>query len=108
MCAAAARPAPSLADRAARAAALVREALRFAPVGVSVAAGLRAGVAMGAPLFLAGALGAPGLSWTGLAGFLVTIVDKGGAYRTRAAAMAWATRASTSEALVPSSSSMSR
>jgi uncharacterized membrane protein YccC len=91
MCAAAARPAPSLADRAARAAALLREALRFAPVGVSVTAGLRAGVAMGVPLFAAGALGSPGLSWMGLAGFLVAIVDKGGAYRTRAAAMAWAT-----------------
>jgi uncharacterized membrane protein YccC len=88
---AASRPSVALADRAARAADLVREALRFAPVGVSVAAGLRAGVAMGVPLFLAGGLRSPGLSWMGLAGFLVTIVDKGGAYRTRASAMAWAT-----------------
>lgn len=70
---------------------LVREALRFAPVGVSFTAGLRGGVAMGVPLLLAGALHAPALSWMALSGFLVSIVDKGGAWRTRASAMGWAT-----------------
>ncbi len=70
---------------------VVREALRFAPVRMTFAAGLRAGVAMIVPLLLAHTLHAPALSWAGLAGFLVSLVDKGGAYRTRASAMAWAT-----------------
>ena len=74
---------------------LVREALRFAPVGVSVTAGLRGGVAMGVPLLLSGALHAPALSWMALSGFLVSIVDKGGAWRLRASAMAWATLGAT-------------
>ncbi len=70
---------------------VVREALRFAPVRMTFAAGLRAGVAMIVPLLIATLLHAPALSWAGLAGFLVSLVDKGGAYRTRASAMAWAT-----------------
>jgi uncharacterized membrane protein YccC len=85
------RSAPTATESVARAVDVVREALRFAPADLGLAAGLRAGVAMGLPLALASALRAPGLTWMGLAGFLVTIVDKGGAYRTRATVMSWAT-----------------
>lgn len=70
---------------------VLREALRFAPVRLTFAAGLRAGVAMIVPLVMAEVLHAPAVAGAGLAGFLVSIVDKGGAYRTRASAMAWAT-----------------
>ncbi|MFO0750075.1 MAG: FUSC family protein [Myxococcota bacterium] len=65
----------------------LRDALRFAPVRPALASGLRAALATVAPMVLAQALGEPGLAWTGLAGFLTALVDRGGAYWTRARAM---------------------
>lgn len=50
-------------------------------------AGIRAAIATVAPLLAASALGLPGGEWMMLAGFSVALADKGGAYRTRAAAM---------------------
>src|SRR4051812_32742169 len=46
--------------------------------------GLRAAVATVGPILAATALGLPGASWAGLAGFMTAVADKGGAYRTRA------------------------
>lgn len=48
------------------------------------AAGLRAAVATVLPILIANALGIPGATWLGLAGFSTAVADKGGAYRTRA------------------------
>ncbi|HEV7589356.1 MAG TPA: FUSC family protein [Longimicrobium sp.] len=53
----------------------------------NLAAGLRAAVATVAPVLVVHALGMEGASWAGLAGFVTTIADKGGAYRTRAETM---------------------
>lgn len=53
----------------------------------NTAAGVRAAVATVAPILAAHALGLEGASWAGLAGFVTTIADKGGAYRTRAETM---------------------
>ena len=50
-------------------------------------AGLRAGLATVLPLLVASLLGWPAGFWMGIAGFSVTLADKGGAYRTRAKAM---------------------
>lgn len=66
----------------------LREALRFAPVRPAVAAGFRAALATVVPIIASQALARPELAWTGLAGFLAALVDRGGAYRTRARAMA--------------------
>lgn len=63
------------------------EALRLTPVRPALAAGLRAAVATVLPLGLALLLHRPELAPVGLAGFLTTLVDKGGAYRSRAEAM---------------------
>src|SRR5690348_11568488 len=65
----------------------LRDASGVAPVRPSVWAGVRAAIATVLPLALAAFKHDPLLSWAGLAGFLASIVDKGGAYRTRAAAM---------------------
>ena len=51
-------------------------------------AGLRGAIATVLPIAVGGALGWPGASWMGLAGFCASTADKGGAYRTRANAMA--------------------
>ena len=64
-----------------------RELARFA-VRPNLGAGLRAGVATVAPILIAQALGLPGATWLGLAGFSTAIADKGGAYATRARTMA--------------------
>ncbi|HET7230389.1 MAG TPA: FUSC family protein [Longimicrobium sp.] len=64
-----------------------RELARFA-VRPNLGAGLRAGVATVAPILIAQALGIPGATWLGLAGFSTAIGDKGGAYATRARTMA--------------------
>jgi len=53
----------------------------------NLGAGLRAAVATVAPVLAAHALGLEGASWAGLAGFVTTIADKGGAYKTRAETM---------------------
>jgi uncharacterized membrane protein YccC len=63
------------------------DAVRFAPVRPAIASGVRAAVATVLPLLLATLVNEPLLSWSSLAGFLTSIVDKGGAYRTRARGM---------------------
>lgn len=65
----------------------LREALRVAPARPNLAAGLRAGVATTLPLLLVALTGHHELIWTSLAGFNTVLVDKGGAYRTRAQTM---------------------
>ncbi|HET9451074.1 MAG TPA: FUSC family protein, partial [Aggregicoccus sp.] len=50
-------------------------------------AGLRAALATVLPLLVASLLGLPAGFWMGMAGFGVTLADKGGSYRTRAQAM---------------------
>ncbi len=62
------------------------ELARFS-VRPNLGAGLRAGVATVAPILIAHALGIPGATWLGLAGFSTAIGDKGGAYATRARTM---------------------
>ncbi len=64
------------------------DAVRFAPVRPAAAAGVRAAVATVLPLALGALFDVPMLSWASLSGFLTSIVDKGGAYRTRAGGMA--------------------
>ncbi|HEX4355289.1 MAG TPA: FUSC family protein, partial [Polyangiales bacterium] len=67
---------------------LVRETLRIAPARPNLPAGLRAGLATTLPLLLAPLIHhRPELAWTGLAGFSIVLVDKGGPYRTRADCM---------------------
>src|ERR1043166_9208328 len=63
-------------------------AATVAPVKPAWAAGLRTAIATMIPIAAGGALGWPGASWIGLAGFCASTADKGGAYRTRAEAMA--------------------
>lgn len=62
------------------------ELARFS-VRPNLGAGLRAGVATVAPILIAQAMGIPGATWLGLAGFSTAIGDKGGAYATRARTM---------------------
>ena len=45
--------------------------------------GLRAGVALCAPIVLGDLAGIPNLGWAGLGGFEAIIADHGGPYRTR-------------------------
>lgn len=74
---------------------IVREALRVAPAKLNVAAGLRAALATTAPLLLSSVIGRPELAFAGLAGFVVVLADKGGAYRIRALSMSAMTLAGT-------------
>ncbi|HKP55080.1 MAG TPA: FUSC family membrane protein, partial [Polyangiales bacterium] len=67
--------------------AIRREALRVAPGRPNVAAGLRAGLATVVPLLLTPFLPGSELAFASLAGFSAVLVDKGGAYRTRALSM---------------------
>jgi len=53
--------------------------------------GLRAALAVAAPILVASQIGALVTTWATLGGFSVVLVDKGGAYRTRAKAMLSAT-----------------
>ncbi|WP_325307668.1 FUSC family protein [Longimicrobium sp.] len=64
----------------------MRELARFGG-RPNLGAGLRAAVATVVPMAAAAALDIPGATWLGLAGFVVAIADKGGAYRTRARIM---------------------
>lgn len=64
----------------------VGELSRFA-TRPNLVAGLRGAVATLVPILAANALGIPGGEWAGLAGFTTALVDRGGAYRTRAEAM---------------------
>src|SRR5476649_528971 len=54
----------------------------------SYAAGLRGAIATVLPIAVGAAMGWRSASWMGLAAFCVSTADKGGAYRTRAGAMA--------------------
>jgi hypothetical protein len=67
---------------------VVRDALRLSASRPSVASGIRAALAATLPLLLIPVLGRPELTWASLAGFNTIMVDKGGAYRSRASAMA--------------------
>ncbi|NOK34031.1 FUSC family protein, partial [Corallococcus exercitus] len=60
---------------------------RFQPGRPALAAGLRTALALGVPLAVSALLGMPAVSWAGMAGLFVALVDKGGPYRTRARAM---------------------
>jgi uncharacterized membrane protein YccC len=66
---------------------LVREATRLQPGRPALRMGLRAALAVTAPMVVASQLGALVTTWATLGGFGVVLVDKGGAYRTRAFAM---------------------
>jgi uncharacterized membrane protein YccC len=74
-----------------RAKYMVREAARLAPGRPALRMGLRAALAVGAPMIAASQIGALAMTWATLGGFGVVLVDKGGAYRTRAKAMTSAT-----------------
>ncbi|HMG55899.1 MAG TPA: FUSC family protein [Kofleriaceae bacterium] len=66
---------------------LVREAARLQPGRPALRMGLRAALAVAAPMLVASQIGALVATWATLGGFGVVLVDKGGAYRTRATAM---------------------
>ena len=70
---------------------LVREATRLQPGRPALRMGLRAALAVAAPMLVASQIGAVVTTWATLGGFGVVLVDKGGAYRTRAIAMIAAT-----------------
>ncbi|MGZ8379218.1 MAG: hypothetical protein ACXW0Z_18490, partial [Gemmatirosa sp.] len=55
---------------------------------VALMAGLRAATATVAPILLAAVIGQPLLLWAALGGWLTSLADAGGAYRTRARSMA--------------------
>lgn len=66
----------------------VRAATQIAAGRPAAWLGLRAAAATALPLALAPWLGPVAATWAPLAGFVVALVDKGGAYRTRAVTMA--------------------
>jgi len=70
---------------------LVREATRLQPGRPALRMGLRSALAVGAPMLVASQIGTVVTAWATLGGFGVVLVDKGGAYRTRAKAMLAAT-----------------
>ena len=70
---------------------LVREATRLQPGRPAIRMGLRSALAVAAPMLVASQIGAVVTAWATLGGFGVVLVDKGGAYRTRAKAMLAAT-----------------
>ena len=67
--------------------AMVRDATRLEPGRPALRMGLRAALAVTAPMVIASQVGALAATWATLGGFGVVLVDKGGAYRTRARAM---------------------
>ena len=62
----------------------VRAGLRLEPAKLAVTSGVRAAFVTVLPLLVGLWLHEPLASWVGFGGFLTTVVDKGGAYRTRA------------------------
>src|SRR5215831_17951409 len=66
---------------------LVREAARLQPGRPALRMGLRAALAVATPMLVASRIGPLVMTWATLGGFGVVLVDKGGAYRTRATAM---------------------
>ncbi len=66
---------------------LAREAARLQPGRPALWVGLRAALAVAAPMLIAARIHPLVMTWATLGGFGVVLVDKGGAYRTRAAAM---------------------
>lgn len=67
----------------------LRELFRLTHARPAVAAGVRAGLAAALPLLLAGgALPLQAVSWLSLGAFQAALADRGGAYRSRARAMA--------------------
>ncbi|CAN5757934.1 hypothetical protein BH11MYX3_BH11MYX3_28630 [soil metagenome] len=66
----------------------VREAAKLSPGRPAVWLGLRTAAATAVPLIAARWLDPAAASWAPLAGFLVALADKGGAYRSRAITMA--------------------
>ena len=66
---------------------LVREAARLQPGRPALRMGLRAALAVSLPMLVASQIGPLVTTWATLGGFGVVLVDKGGAYRTRATAM---------------------
>jgi uncharacterized membrane protein YccC len=79
---------------------LVREAARLQPGRPALRMGLRAALAVAAPILIASQIGAMVTTWATLGGFSVVLVDKGGAYRTRAKAMLAATLGGACGALI--------
>lgn len=65
----------------------LQPALKVAPVRPAYAAGVRAATATVAPLLLGYWLDDPAATWASLAGFSVSLTDRGGAYSARASAM---------------------
>lgn len=80
-------PPPGRPGLARRLAESLRASARPAATRPAVAAGLRTATATVAPLVVGYLLGVPHAMWAGIAGFLVSRADGGGAYRTRARAM---------------------
>jgi uncharacterized membrane protein YccC len=80
-------PAPR-AGPAGRLAESLRASVKPAPAPPAIAAGLRTATATVAPLLAGHALGIPEAMLAGLGGFMVSRADNGGAYRSRATAMA--------------------
>jgi uncharacterized membrane protein YccC len=70
---------------------LAREAARLQPGRPALWIGVRAALAVAAPMLIASRIDPLVMTWATLGGFGVVLVDKGGAYRTRAAAMLTAT-----------------
>jgi uncharacterized membrane protein YccC len=78
----------------------LRTALRLAPARPALPAGLRTAVVATLPLVVAQVFGLPQATWVAVAGFLISLGDKGGAYRTRARTMLATTVAVLMSALI--------
>jgi uncharacterized membrane protein YccC len=67
---------------------VIKPAFQLASVRPAIGAGLRTATVTVVPLVVAGLLGWPPESWVSFAGFVTSLADKGGAYRTRASSTA--------------------
>src|SRR5438105_3850640 len=84
----------------ARVRAHLREALRLTPARPAIALGARTAIATALPLVAAPIIGPAAATWASVAGFVVALADKGGAYPTRAANMGAVTLAGALAAVV--------